>query len=59
MLGYVRKAVAAASTAAVAMFVKTYADGFTAEEIGQIVAAAVTAGLIVYGVPNKGANTEV
>jgi hypothetical protein len=49
----------ASATAGVAMFVKVYPQGLTAEEIGQIIAAMVAAGLIVYGVPNKGQNTEV
>lgn len=59
MVAYMRKAVTAALSAGVATFVANYPDGFTANEIGGIVGAMVAAGVVVYSVPNKGANQEV
>lgn len=58
-MAHVRKAIAAALSAGFATVVANYPDGYTANEIGGIVGAAVAAALVVYSVPNKGAYQEV
>lgn len=49
----IRKAVAAAVTAGVLFYAKAVADGFTTDEIAQLVGAVVAAGVVTWAIPNK------